>query len=37
MSIVENSLFVGLENDAVEIQKIKHDLTALRHEIEVSE
>lgn len=37
MSIVENSLYVGLENDASEIQKIKQDLTALRQEIEISE
>ena len=37
MSIVENSLYAGLENDAVEISKIKQDLVALRSEIEVSE
>jgi hypothetical protein len=37
MSIVENSLYAGLENDAVEISKIKQDLVALRCEIEISE
>lgn len=37
MTIVENSLFAGLENDATEISKIKQDLVALRSEIEVSE
>jgi hypothetical protein len=37
MSIVENSLYAGLENDAVEISKIKQDLVALRSEIEISE
>jgi len=37
MSIVENSLYAGLENDAVEISKIKQDLFALRSEIEISE
>jgi len=37
LSIVENSLFIGMENDAAEIEKIKNDLSALRHEIEMSE
>ena len=37
LSIVENSLYAGLENDAVEISKIKQDLMALRYEIEASE
>jgi hypothetical protein len=37
MTIVENSIFAGLESDATEISKIRQDLVALRCEIEASE
>ena len=37
MTIVENSIYAGLENDALEISKIKQDLVALRSEIEIQE